>query len=330
MNKRTGLLYKIAICLLVLVAIVALSFSFAAYTSFNTAKRVVSTTKAEDVRFSSNYLVLTDINDNSFTSRKVTTTDNEDTSKFTLQICNYIYGNEAMFNSKNIDYTLNVNIVVLDLDEVELNQIKIKKNNNESFPTENKSFSIESTLNGGAAHIDNYVFSFPESYKSKIRFEISAKPTDASKSATNDKKLSANITLSTLVISNGWSGKFIDDKTSKNVKDYDGFNYELSGKGSGVIKLTIDERLCLSKWFITDNCIPDPVENTKEDGSKTYSYLLYVPKDVEAFQFQLYRNKDNPIDDAMSWTALSNMVTVKYPVSNSGVTGCRPVESQND
>ena len=325
MNRRTGLLYKIAICLLMLVAIAALSFSFAAYTSFNTAKRVVSTTKAEDVRFSSNYLVLTDINDNTLTSRKVTATDNEDTSSFTLQICNYIYGNEAMFNSKAIKYTLKVKIVVLDLDEVELNQIKI---DGQSFSTENK--DITDTLSGGVANKNDYVFSFPESYKSKIRFEISAKPTDASKSATNDKKLSANITLSTLVISNGWSGKFIDDKTSKNVKDYDGFNYELSGKGSGVIKLTIDERLCLSKWFITDNCIPYPVENTKEDGSKTYSYLLYVPKDVEAFQFQLYRNKDNPIDDAMSWTALSNMVTVEYPVSNSGVTGCRPVESQND
>lgn len=326
MNKRTGLLYKIAICLLVLVAIVALSFSFAAYTSFNTAKRVVSTTKAEDVRFSSNYLVLTDIDDNTLTSRKVTTTDNEDTSSFTLQICNYIYGNEAMFNSKAINYTLNVKIVVLDLDEVELNQIKI---NSESFSTVSK--DIPNTLNGGATDINNYVFSFPESYKSKIRFEISATPTDASKSATNDKKLSANITLSTLVISNGWSGKFIDNKTV-DVKDYDGFNYELSGKGSGVIELTIDERLCLSKWFITDNCIPYPVENTKEDRSKTYSYLLYVPKDVEAFQFQLYRNKDKSIDkpiDEMSWPELSKLVTVEYPVESS-FKGCSLESSNND
>ena len=315
MNRRTGLLYKIAICLLMLVAIAALSFSFAAYTSFNTAKRVVSTTKAEDVRFSSNYLVLTDINDNTLTSRKVTATDNEDTSSFTLQICNYIYGNEAMFNSKAIKYTLKVKIVVLDLDEVELNQIKI---DGQSFSTENK--DITDTLSGGVANKNDYVFSFPESYKSKIRFEIFAIPTDETKSATNDKQLSANITLSTLVISNGWSGKFIDNKDIQ-VKDYDGFNYELSGKGSGVIKLTVDEKLCLSKWFITDNCIPDPVVNTKEDGTKTYSYFLYVPEDVETFQFQLYRNKDKPIDNETGWSTLSNMVTVEYPVESSFI-GC--------
>lgn len=320
MNRRTGLLYKIAIFLLVLAAIATLSFSFAAYTSFNTAKRVVSTTKAEDVRFSSNYLVLTDINDSTLTSRKVTATDNAGTSSFTLQICNYIYGNEAMYNSKSIDYNLNVKVIVLDLDEVELNQIKI---NGKSFSTESK--DISDTLSGGATNIKDYVFSFPESYKSKIRFEISATPKDASKSATNDKKLSANITLSTLVISNGWSGKFIDNK-AVDVKDYDGFNYELSGKGSGVIELTIDASLCLSKWFITDNCMYI-TEITRENEIIAYSYLLYVPEGEEAFQFQLYRNKDKSIDDE-SWPALSKLVKVEYPLERD-FKGC-PIESSNN
>ena len=66
-RKRKWMKYRlVALWILVALALLAVAGSFAAYTSFNSVKRVVSTGKGSNILFGSNYLSL--VNGNEYTA----------------------------------------------------------------------------------------------------------------------------------------------------------------------------------------------------------------------------------------------------------------------
>ena len=79
-----------AIFLLAGAMLLAVYGSFAAYTNFNSVKRVVSTGTQSDTMFGSNYLTLMNLNDTSIPVKRISLAGNDNNYTFTVQVCNYV------------------------------------------------------------------------------------------------------------------------------------------------------------------------------------------------------------------------------------------------
>ena len=127
-------------------------------TDVDISKHVVSTGSGGNiVRFSSNYLYVTDIG-GSYGTRKVTTMhDNvEKTDNFTVEVCNYIYGNTAAVNSNDINYSLVAELVYTGAAQPE--GITIRPVSGEPVRFVNGSLTIsDQRLPAGVATADKFV-----------------------------------------------------------------------------------------------------------------------------------------------------------------------------
>ena len=97
MKKKTGKWIRLAGILFIIGVLTLVIYgSFAAYTSFNSVKRVVSTgTQTSDTMFSSNYLSLLNSVDTNLPVKRISLADSgEDNYIFTVMICNYVWGAE--------------------------------------------------------------------------------------------------------------------------------------------------------------------------------------------------------------------------------------------
>ena len=66
--------------------------SFAAYTSFNSVKRVVSTGTQSDTMFGSNYLSPLNLSDTNYPVKRISLAEKAGACTFVVQVCNYIWG----------------------------------------------------------------------------------------------------------------------------------------------------------------------------------------------------------------------------------------------
>ena len=87
--------------------------SFAAYTNFNSVKRVVSTGTQSDTMFGSNYLTLMNSNDTSIPVKRISLAGN-DNHTFTVQVCNYVWGDPTLYNPKDIKYKVTAKLISMD------------------------------------------------------------------------------------------------------------------------------------------------------------------------------------------------------------------------
>ena len=92
-----------AILLLVGAMLLAIYGSFAAYTNFNSVKRVVSTGTQSDTMFGSNYLSLMNLSDTSIPVKRISLAESNGTYTFTVQVCNYVWGDPTLYNPKDIN-----------------------------------------------------------------------------------------------------------------------------------------------------------------------------------------------------------------------------------
>lgn len=319
--------YKWAVvCFVIAVILIAVSGSLAAYTSFNSVKRVVSTGKRSDTMFGSNYLTLVDLgdNENQYTTKRISPTEVIDHEgnitgyTFTVQVCNYVYGNETTYNPKNITYTLTVGVKALDGGDLpaNINDIEV---NDQSFSS--NPLSLNGSLSGERANADPYIFVIPKDLKNRIKIQIVATPNDASKNAVNNQKLAGVITFSDLELTKNWKGHFIDDSEKHIPDQYDAFNYEIYGNGAGTVTLTWPVSLQISKWFIEDRR-----KDNSYISNESNSLKFYVKEDVTAYQLQFYRNPNASLDltaeDASAkWAELEGMVTCTFdPQSGTAST----------
>lgn len=302
--------YGVTVWLTVAAIALLVSVSYAAYINLDIAKWVVSTgSGANSVRFSSNYLYAVNSDETSYSTRKITPKTENDTAKFTVEVCNYIYGNPTAVNGKDITYTLTARLVPVGetlpdgITGITVNETQFDASG--TWTSENKK------MNAKTATTDRYQFSMPESMKNLVSIEIVAEPDEASYSATNQKKLAAKIVFKDASLTNNWDGKFIDESEGRQPTDYDGFNYEISGSGKGTVTITWDDILEISHWFgqgtVKGNSCTFEVGG--ENAPTAYMTQFYI-KDREAFE-TVFQDGEDP------WKQLDNLVVVHFTPSNS-------------
>lgn len=312
MNRKNWRKHYGIMLWLVMAAVLVVSFgSMAAYTNFNSVKKVVSTGKPKDTLFSSNYLYLTGESD-LYSSRRITPATEGENSSFTVQIYNYVYGNPSAWNTETIVYTFQV-IVKPRVDgnslPVEAGSITVKMGTDSATAIDeagNKKYTFTGhSLSSESATQNSYTITFPNSIKDQIKLEITATPTEMTK--TGNKKLAAVISMATLEATKHWTGKFLDDQSST-PDQYDGYNYEISGNGTGTVTLQWDSsKLQISKWFADENKI-DVV-----DGK---SLNIYIKEgDPTAYQFQFYRVPGETMPD--DWSTMNGYVKVSFTEGSS-------------
>lgn len=277
--------------------ILIVSGSFAAYTSFNSVKRVVSTERRSDTMFGSNYLTLLNLTDNNYSIRRITLSEEGDKNTFTVKVCNYAWGDKSLYNTKDIMYTVQAKLIAMDggklpesITNISINAIPFNANGECTLTSQE--------LRAGKAKENTYRFELPAELKNKIEIQIVVEPTIESEEAVNSQKLAAVISFADYESVKSWTGHFLDSQTGRTPADYDAFNYEISGNGAGTVTMIWPASLQLSKWTTNGKQVTD-------------SYSFEVDGATTAVQVQFYRNPENKID-AKTWAELEKLVTVTF------------------
>ena len=275
--------------------------SFAAYTSFNSVKRVVSTGTQSDTMFGSNYLSLLNLSDTNYPVKRISLSDDVNCT-FTVLVGNYVWGDESLYNPKDITYTVTAKLLSMDGGDLSADYSSIKINGT-PFGAAGELTSKNQKLPTGKATTNattnEYKFEIPGSLKDKVKIQIVAEPDDSSKEAVNNQKLAAILSFSGYEAVKNWTGHFLYSK-NKNPDQYDAFNYEISGNGSGSVIVVWEDSLQLSTW-------------TTGGKQVNNSYTFKVDGSTTAVQFQFYRNPEKVSDlDGKAWKDLEELVTVSF------------------
>ena len=294
-----------AIFLLAGAMLLAIYGSFAAYTNFNSVKRVVSTGTQSDTMFGSNYLTLMNLSDTSIPVKRISLAESNGTYTFTVQICNYVWGDPTLYNPKDITYKVTAKLISMDGGNLPDNCTGIEMGG-KAFNEDGALTLDNKTLATGSAQTKSYSIVIPKDLKDKIKIKIEAVPENISADAVNNQKLGAILSFADYEVTKNWTGHFIDSKTDRKPDDYDAFNYEISGNGAGTVTVTWNDRLLLSKWATNDK---------QQNGSYTFN----VDGSITAIQFQFYKNPEKwkALED---WEALEKLVTVKFKEQNETET----------
>lgn len=271
--------------------------SFAAYTSFNSVKRVVSTGTQSDTMFGSNYLSLLNLSDTNYPVKRISLSDDMDCT-FTVLVGNYVWGDESLYNPKDITYTVTAKLLSMDGGDLSADYSSIKINGT-PFGDAGELTSKNQKLSTGKAATNEYKFEIPGILKDKVKIQIVAEPDASSKEAVNNQKLAAILSFSGYEAVKNWTGHFLDSK-NKNPDQYDAFNYEISGNGSGSVTVVWEDSLQLSKW-------------TTGGKQVNNSYTFTVDGSTTAVQLQFYRNPEKVSDlDGKDWKGLEELVKVSF------------------
>ena len=271
--------------------------SFAAYTSFNSVKRVVSTGTQSDTMFGSNYLSLLNLSDTNYPVKRISLSDDMNCT-FTVLVGNYVWGDESLYNPKDITYTVTAKLLSMDGGDLSADYSSIKINGT-PFGDAGELTSKNQKLPTGKAATNEYKFEIPGTLKDKVKIQIVAEPDASSKEAVNNQKLAAILSFSGYEAVKNWTGHFLDSK-NKNPDQYDAFNYEISGNGSGSVTVVWEDSLQLSKW-------------TTGGKQGNNSYTFTVDGSTTAVQFQFYRNPEKVSDlDGKDWKGLEELVKVSF------------------
>ena len=293
-----------AILLLAGAMLLAVYGSFAAYTNFNSVKRVVSTGTQSDTMFGSNYLSLMGINDTNIPVKRISLAESSGAYTFTVQVCNYVWGDSTLYNPKDITYKVTAKLISMDGGSLPEDCTGIKMGGT-SFNTDGKCNLGSKTLDTGDAKTNEYKIEIPTSLKDKIKIKIIAEPEKSSEEAVNFQKLAAILSFADYEVNKNWTGHFIDSQTHT-PDDYDAFNYEISGNGAGTVTVTWNDSLLLSKWATNGE-------------QKSNSYIFNVDGSATAIQFQFYKNPEK-WSASEGWEALEELVTVEFKEQNETET----------
>lgn len=96
------------------VLILLVGGSFAAYTNFQSVKRVVSTGTQSDTMFGSNYLSLISLTDENPPVKRISLAESDNYYTITVIVCNYVWGDETLYNPKNITYEVKAVLTATD------------------------------------------------------------------------------------------------------------------------------------------------------------------------------------------------------------------------
>ena len=304
MKKKTGKwIRQVRLAgILFVIGVLALAIygSFAAYTSFNSVKRVVSTGTQSDTMFSSNYLSQLNLDDVNYPVKRISLAEKDGTCTFVVQVCNYIWGDSKRYNLNDITYNVTAQLYAMDGGKLPDGITKIKMN--ETPFDENGTCTLKNQkLETGSAKKIGYQFVIPAGLKDKVKIQVVAEPSEESRETVNRQKLAAVFSFADYEAVKSWTGQFLDSQENgRTPDDYDAFNYEISGNGAGTVRMTWPESLQLSKWTTGG-----------ERGTNYYEFP--VDGETTAVQFQFYRNPEKLSElSGKSWEELEKLVTVTF------------------
>lgn len=303
-----------AILLLAGAMLLAVYGSFAAYTNFNSVKRVVSTGTQSDTMFGSNYLSLMGINDTNIPVKRISLAESSGAYTFTVQVCNYVWGDPTLYNPKDITYKVTAKLISMDGGNLPDNCTGIEMGGIH-FDAYGEWTLDNQSLVTGSAQTQSYSIVIPKDLKDKIKIQIEAVPDIISADAVNNQKLGAILSFADYEATKNWTGHFIDSKEKdKTPEQYDAYNYEISGNGAGTVTVTWPDSLLLSEWVIKDG------KQVKKGENNTSSYTFTVDDSTTAVQFQFYKNPAKLYALGKTWDALESSVTVTFTESQAAET----------
>jgi hypothetical protein len=309
------------LALAALILALLVSGSFAAYTSLNTVRRVVSTMAGSGTMFSSNYMSLWDSGATAYGTKSFAYNETEDAPAFTVTVCNYAQDNPKYVNGSDITYTLTATLVdregnAYDTSKLTAAELACYKVNNTAFVNGTATLTGQ-TLSGGTKSKISYTITMDSVHMSEVYVLVKAVPVADSLAATDNKILACKFrgTVSNAQRSAGWSGSFTDAKVDSEPSALDGFNYEITGYGVGTITLTWDStKVAISPWFLADEGVSGGVTTSGGKSSVTFS----VSAKDSSFRLQFYRVAAASADETSDM--VRGYVTCRYEPETSTAT----------
>ena len=302
MKKRTKL---IAGYLLLVVIVAFIAYSLAAYTSLSSAKRVV-TVRGSEQYFTSDILVQYEPGQ-SLSNRVKSFGKNETSRTFSVKVSNHLQNDETKYDKKNINYTLNVELVNANETTVTDASLQDKLKVNEQSLTNGK-YTTDASLAGGKATDITYKFDLTGDEILQYRIKITAVPKN--RAETECKPLGRLILLAVDSTSSNWTGSFLT--TEKNAvqsgKTLDFLNYRISGhvKEDCILSWQSD-RVEIDQWFLEQ---VNHSEISTEGNKKSVTLHLGAAGTPQQYTIQFYRTyaADDLKED---WSTIQSYVTFK-------------------
>ena len=314
--------------ILIIFALCTLLFSvgvitYAAYThSLNAQRTIAPYDSVESDKFSSNYLLKVTYSRENV--KTILTTDALISASTSITVCNYAQGKQTQPNNNVVNYSVSATLVYYDesaedylpVDASYLTSkgysgysISLRKKNG-STVTLNSSHladtSLSGTLAANEAHSDTFILTFSTDFASNPNLFIEILATDSG-SATSLKGI-FGADVRSQGVTNSWSGSFTDDNAN-DPSDYDGFNYAISGFGSGVFTLSWNTNYVdISAASLIDLMeITGFTKTGPTDGIVTISFDV-DSDDISRYEIQFY--KVNITTE--SWSDMEDIVTHNF------------------
>ena len=237
---------------LLLVLSVLLPATYAIFTSSHSAQRTIAAYDTEGERFSSNYLLKGESRDN---IRTIYTTDIHLPAVTAVTVCNYQQGRQTLPFPDPLTYTLTATLVWYNESThqyVAADSAYLSANGLTGYTVTIASDTVTKTLGssnltdsfggafvGNTAGSDAYTVTFSTGFgenKPNLYLEMVAVPNNARLSTIRGIfKPDFRVAGAT----DSWTGSFQDD-ASVTPASYDGYNYLITGTGSGTVTVSWD------------------------------------------------------------------------------------------
>ena len=302
--KRIRLISLIVIIVLAVLLTVIFTTN-AIFTSVRNAQRTIAAYSTEGDRFSSNYLLKGNTRDN---VRTAYTTSTGLPVVAVVTVCNYQQGRQTLPYENAVAYTFTSRLVKYDESTVEkyvpvdasyisaqsLTGYSVTVSDGTATHTLGNttlSDTFSGTLTGGTADSKAYTVTFSSDFaanKPNLYLEIVVTP---------NTPLLPTISgifkpdLRAAGASDYWTGSFRDD-TSTSPSGYDGYNYQITGTGSGTATIawdgtkvtlsdvSLDLLLSISGASRAGNCITFPVDSDVESRYDLQFYKKNVTSET--------------------------------------------------
>ncbi len=271
---------SLAISLVLLIGATTL----AAYTNSRHAQRTIATYETTGDRFSSNLLAKRNSRDN---VKVLYVTDDSKNPNTIVTVCNYEQGKQTLPYEKNITYSLTARLVMFDnsteekyvpvdasymtANSLTAYTVTITKGNTtvtlSSSHLSDSSFGR--TLTGDTADSDAFTLSFGTLFAPNtpnLYVEMIALPTS---NVLPTLRGVFKAEMRSEGASNSWTGSFSDD-TALTPNQYDGFNYLITGVGSGSCTLTWNDEVVQLDFLCLSELLSIP-EATQTESSVSFS-----------------------------------------------------------
>lgn len=247
-TKQTVRRVPVRAAILLLIFSLFLSFGIFTYAKFTNSLQAQRTVAAYDTlgeRFSSNYLqALANAN-----VRTVTVASGSEIPMAIVTVCNYEQGRQTHVNTVDVPYTLSMRLVKYNTStgvyeaatagDVGGYGISVSHAGT-TVTLDAGNLSDASTFSGTLPHLtatsDAYTVVF-NPYQNTICLEMTVTPDSGTHLSTLRGILKAEIRMAGA--SSSWAGSF-QDSTAESPATYDGFNYRVTGVGSGTFTLRWD------------------------------------------------------------------------------------------